>query len=178
MKKIITSIPFLILTTIIYSQQKTPDWFTKNMKQSIGIWITDNSEYKSEKEPFDQYGMEWKWGIGKQSMRGTLYGLIKGKKQGTFWEFRQYWDFEKNQAMVIQYGVDGTIGKGPMIITKGDKTEMIQDFVSPEGIKSIHGHRSKLNGNKFTVISYDISIDGNWQKKRSYTWYLESIKKE
>ncbi len=172
MQTIFISIPILILTTITHGQEKTPDWFTKNMEQSIGVWVTDNSVYKNEKEPFDQYGMEWNWGIGKQSLTGTLYGLINGKKQGTFWEFRQYWDFEKNQAMIIQYSFDGTIGKGPMYIKKGDQIEMKQDFMSPKGHKSIHGHRSILNGNKFISNSYDISIDGNWKKRRSYTWYL------
>ncbi|MDY8137353.1 VOC family protein [Aquimarina sp. 2201CG5-10] len=172
MKTYIISTLFLLITNLSFGQ-KTPDWFVDNMTQSIGTWITDNSSYKTKQEPFDQYGMDWEWGIGKRNITGKLYGLINGKKQGIFWEFRQYWDFDKNQGIIIQYGADGSIGKGPMIL-KGNQLELVQDFISPEGKKTVHGHRSTLNKNIFISTSYDISANGHWQKRRSYTWYLSS----
>ncbi len=177
MKTLITTLLFLITTHMALSQQKIPKWFLENMEQSIGTWITDNSIYKNENEPFDQYGMDWKWGIGKQSITGNLYGLINGKKQGKFWEFRQYWDFTQNKGIVAQYGGDGTVGIGPMILKEGGQTEMIQEFISPDGKKSMHGHRSVINGNKFTSTSFDILSDETWKKRRSYTWYITKNEK-
>ncbi|WP_348772838.1 VOC family protein [Aquimarina sp. MMG016] len=172
MKTSIISILFLFNTTIVLSQQKVPDWFQKNMEQSIGIWITNNTNYKSKNEPFDQYGMDWEWGIGKQSIKGTLYGLINGKKQGVFWEFRQYWDFENNHGIVVQYGSDGTIGIGPMTQKNDIETKLIQEFIPPTGEKNTHGHLSTLNDSELTTTSYDIDTNGNWKKRRSYTWHL------
>ncbi len=176
MKTYITTLLFLSITTITLSQQKTPDWFVKNMEESIGTWITDNMAYKNEQEPFDQYGMDWQWGIGKQSISGTLYGLINGKKQGTFWEFRQYWDFGKNQGIVVQYGGDGTIGIGPMTMNKDNQSELIQEFVGPNGNNKVHGHRSTLKDGKLTTTSFDVSEDGTWKKRRSYVWTVKNTK--
>ncbi|WP_316929927.1 VOC family protein [Aquimarina macrocephali] len=172
MKAYITILIFLISSQIVFSQQKIPDWFVKNMEQSIGSWITDNETYKSKNEPFDQYGMDWEWGIGKQSITGKLYGLINGKKQGTFWEFRQYWDFFKSQGIVAQYGSDGTVGIGPMTQKEGNQTEMIQEFISPNGSKNVHRHLSSLKEGELITTSFDIQSDKTWKKRRSYIWYI------
>ncbi len=163
---------------ISIAQQKIPDWFLQNMEQSIGTWITDNTTYKNDNEPFDQYGMDWHWGIGKQSITGKLYGIINGKKQGVFWEFRQYWDFNKNKGMVTQYGTDGTVGIGPMINKENGQTEMMQKFVNPNRNKTKHGHRSTLKNGKLTTTSFDILENGIWEKRRSYIWYINTNKKD
>ncbi len=173
MKTYIVMILFFCITNITMSQQKIPDWFIKNMEESIGTWITDNSKYQNENEPFDHYGMDWEWGIGKQSITGRLYGLINGQKQGIFWEFRQYWDFTKNTGIVAQYGGDGTVGIGPMEVKQGNQTELTQEFVSPNGAKNIHGHKSTLKEGVLTTTSYDISKDGKWEKRRSYVWNID-----
>ncbi|GAA4276205.1 hypothetical protein [Aquimarina mytili] len=176
MKIYITALVFLCISKISLAQQEIPDWFAKNMEESIGTWITDNSAYKNENEPFDQYGMDWQWGIGKKSITGTLYGIINGKKQGTFWEFRQYWDFGKNQGILVQYGGDGTIGIGPMIMNEDNQSELVQEFVSPNGKKNVHGHRSILKDGQLTTTSFDISEPKSWKKRRSYIWYSKSTK--
>ncbi len=177
MKTYITIFIFLISTHTIFSQQKIPDWFLENMEQSIGSWVTDNKTYKSKNEPFDQYGMDWKWGIGKQSITGKLYGLIKGKKQGTFWEFRQYWDFTKNQGIVVQYGSDGTVGIGPMTLKEENQTEMIQEFTNPNGNKNIHKHLSSLREGELITTSFDIQTNKTWKRRRSYIWHITKNKK-
>ncbi|WP_306345557.1 MULTISPECIES: VOC family protein [Aquimarina] len=177
MKAYITILIFLISTHTIFSQQKIPDWFVKNMEQSIGSWITDNKTYKSNNEPFDQYGMDWEWGIGKQSITGKLYGLIKGKKQGIFWEFRQYWDFTKNQGIVVQYGSDGTVGIGPMTLKEENQTEMIQEFTNPNGNKNIHKHLSSLKEGELITTSFDIQPNKTWKKRRSYIWHVTKNKR-
>ncbi len=153
---------------IVHAQM--PEWFKENMKQSIGNWVADNTAYQSEAEPFDQYGMEFRWGIGEQSMVGILYGLIDGKKQGVFWEFRQYWDYANNQGIIAQYGANGTFGFGPVKMIDENTNEVIQDFVSPQGEKTIHGHRNTLHQGELITQSYDISQEGEWKDRRSYTW--------
>ncbi len=161
----------LLLTQLVSGQQKMPEWFTENMETSIGTWITDNNQYKSENEPFDQYGMDWTWGIGKQSIQGNLYGIIDGKRQATFWEFTQYWDFEKNQGMVIQYGVDGTVGSGTMKPMDGYKHELIQTFTGPNGSFTT-SHVSTLKNGTLVTTSFDIAKDGSKKPRRSYTWHI------
>ncbi len=178
MKTYITTALILLITNISFSQQKIPDWFLENMEQSVGTWITDNATYQNENEPFDQYGMDWQWGIGKQSIIGKLYGMINGKKQGVFWEFRQYWDFDKNKGIVAQFGGDGTVGIGPMIIKEANQTEMIQEFVSPNGNKTKHAHRSTLKDGTLTTTSYDILENGDWKKRRSYIWHIIKNKQD
>ncbi len=170
MRTIITTISVIFFINLSIAQQEVPEWFTQNMEKSIGTWITNNDVYKNQNEPFDQYEMEWVWGVGKQSITGKLYGIIAGKRQGLFWEFRQYWDVKKHQAMVVQYGGDGTIGIGAMIMKKGQVFELTQAFVSTKGETTIHGHRSTFEKSKLITTSYNISEKGKWKKDRTYEW--------
>ena len=169
MKSVLKLLTILFLSTAS-AQQKIPDWFVENMKASTGTWITDNTSYQNQNEPFDQYGMHWDWGVGKQSITGKLYGLINGKKQGVLWEFRQYWDYGKNRGVIIQYGADGTVGKGPLTLKNDQISELIQEFVAPNGKKTIHGHRSTLKDGELITTSFDIDSQGAWQKRRTYNW--------
>jgi hypothetical protein len=40
-----------------------------------GIWIADNSQYKTENEPFEKYALEWTLSPLKNSLKGRLYGI-------------------------------------------------------------------------------------------------------
>ena len=162
------------ISTEIFSQ-KVPDWFQQNMKQTVGTWVTTNKEYQNENEPMESYGMNWKWGIGKQSIVGELYGFINNKKVGPFWEFRQYWDFNKNQGVLVQYAPNGTVGLGPLKVLENDMVEITQVFTTSNGGQSKHGHRSTLNGNEFISSSFLIDASGKWSKNRSYTWHKHNI---
>ncbi|WP_109300288.1 hypothetical protein [Aquimarina sp. AU474] len=170
MKTIIINISIFLFTIISFAQPKVPDWFIKNMEQSIGTWVTSNDMYKNKNEPFDAYEMQWEWGVGKQSITGKLYGLIANKRQGFFWEFRQYWDVKKHQGTIVQYGGDGSIGIGPLVMKKDQFFELIQEFVSPKGEKTTHGHRSSFKKGKLTTTSYGISTNGKWTENRTYEW--------
>ena len=65
----------------VFSQNgEIPQWFLNDMESNIGVWITDNDTYVSENEPYTQYGMEWRWGIGKTSIIGRLFGVVDGKE--------------------------------------------------------------------------------------------------
>jgi len=150
-----------------------PIWFVDNLKANIGKWQTDNGSYKSEAEPYDAYGMEWTWGIGQTSMTGKLYGIQDGKVIGDFWKFRQYWDNVKGEAAIQQFGYSGVIGLGTVKPTENDKMESIQTFSLPDGRNWIERHLSKLDDNELTTTSYEKNEEGNWKKKRSYTWKKE-----
>ncbi len=170
-----TLLLFLMITFCVpaHSENTIPQWFQANMEASVGTWTASNAEYQSENEPIESYVMEWKWGIGKTSIIGGLYGLINGKKTGAFWEFRQYWDFEKQQGIVAQYGGDGTIGVGAITSDGDNGTSLDQVFISPDGTKKRHGHRSIMQVDKFTATSFDIGEDEKWVKRRSYIWYKD-----
>ncbi|WP_298902833.1 VOC family protein [uncultured Psychroserpens sp.] len=161
---------FVISQTMAQNSSTVPKWFQKNMEGSIGTWIADNATYKNESEPMTSYAMDWEWGVGKSSITGQLYGYIGDKKVGPFWEFRQYWDFEKNQGILIQYGIDGTVGIGPLKQISSNETELTQKFTSPSGVSNVHGHRSTLSLNSFTSSSFNINENGKWVADRSYTW--------
>ncbi len=173
----------LLVSQLNYSQQNNgvPQWFTQNMEESIGIWITDNKNYKNEKEPMTAFGMEWTWGIGKKSIQGTLYGFIGDKKVGPFWEFKQYWDAKQQKGIVMQQGPDGTLGIGTIMDNGEGKTKMIQVFTNLEGSSQELGHTSVMTKKSLITHSFDIDAKGNWTKRRSYTWTKrpsESNKKE
>ncbi len=163
-----------LFISISAGAQQVPDWFITTLEGSVGSWVADNDTYQSEQEPFDQYAMDWEWGIGKQSIKGTLYGLINGEKQGTFWEFRQYWDHAGNHGVLVQYGPNGTVGSGPMVLENETETRLVQDFVTPDGKTTKHGHRSTLSAGKLVTTSFDIDADGKWTQRRTYTWKLVS----
>lgn len=169
----------LLVTHQNYSQQKSkvPKWFTQNMEESIGVWITDNATYKSEKEPMTSFAMEWTWGIGKQSINGTLYGFIGNQKVGPFWEFKQYWDIKENKGVIMQQGANGTIGIGTIVDEGNGKTKMSQVFTTLDGVSEVLGHESIMSPESLITISYDIDSDKKWKKRRAYTWIKENEKK-
>ena len=51
-------------------------------KSLAGTWIADNSQYKSDLDTLEAYGIQWTWGLTKKSMVGRLYGIKGGKDVG------------------------------------------------------------------------------------------------
>ena len=170
--RISITLAFILFFALCQAQDQkgVPEWFTKDMEKLVGTWVTSNAEYQSENEPFDEYGLEWKWAIGKSSMTGRLYGLKNGEEQGTFWEFRQYWDFATDKAMLVQYGWNGTIGSGNVEHEGDGKTKIGQVFTTPDGVSSNTGHKAHFENEKHVTASFNIDEKGNWTKDRSYTW--------
>ncbi len=106
----------------VFGQEKTsptgiPDWVQNHfgfMTKDSGRWITDNSKFKSESEPFDQYAVEFTWGIGKQSIKGRLLALKDTKEVGMFWEYLALWHPAEKRVVFQQFGGTGVFGTGEM----------------------------------------------------------------
>jgi hypothetical protein len=153
-----------------------PDWVRAELALLAGTWITDNSSHRSEAEPFDQYGLEWTWGLGQHSLIGRLYGLANGKDVATFWQFRQFWHPGQGQLMVEQFGADGTYGVGPNLRQADGSFEMLQVFYSPAaGTRASVGHRSSMKDGRHVTASFDVGADGVWVPRRSYVWTKQAI---
>jgi hypothetical protein len=72
---------------------------------------------------------------------------------------------------MVQYGGDGSSGKGPLEWTSENKTELIQTFTKPDGAQYKEAHKTVLQGNdKYTGTSYSITESGEWIERRTYTW--------
>lgn len=153
-----------------------PQWFRDElafMVQGSGRWITDNAPYKSEAEPYDEYGMEWKYGLGKISMKGRLFGLVDGKEVATFWEFRSYWHPGEKKVHVFQIGGHGVVGTGTMESEGPGKTRVSQTFFNPDGSSNVLGHLSEDRGKEHITQSYNITPGGEWKERRRYVWRLQ-----
>jgi hypothetical protein len=149
-----------------------PGWLRQEMTrlaQGTGIWVTDNRLFMSDDERFDHYGLEWTWGPGKQSLKGRLYGIIDGNDVGTFWEYRMFWHPGESQAILEQFGSDGTYGVG--VVTAGDQggTRMDQTFYAPDGSTRRSGHESSWDDEAHLTQQLEWR-DGGWAKDRLYRW--------
>jgi hypothetical protein len=139
-----------------------------------GTWIADNSEYRSEQEPFDAYGLDWQPGLDGTTLTGRLYGLTDGREVATFWEFRDFWHPGDRQVISTQFGMGGTYGAGPHTIRGDGTSEMLQTFYSPAaGTVTRIGHRSELRGTEHVTRSFDVQPDGGWVPRRVYTWHKQ-----
>lgn len=149
-----------------------PATVLQNWEKLIGTWVADNSAFKNENDTIDAYGIEWSWGLGKQSLIGRLYGIRDGKEIATFWEFREFWHPGDGTVFATQFGVDGTYGVGPHTIRPDGTSEMVQTFYNPSA-KTISkvGHRSTLEGDVHTTASFDVDDTGRWTPRRTYVWH-------
>lgn len=149
-----------------------PAWLRHEMTrlvQGTGTWLTDNRQFMSAEERFDHYGLEWSWGLGKQSLKGRLYGIIGGKDSGTFWEYRMFWHPGESRAILEQFGSDGTYGVGIVIPDGKGGTTMEQTFYAPDGSQRRSGHESSWDGEIHTTQQLEWRNNG-WVKHRLYRW--------
>ena len=143
------------------------DW--ERRTQGTGVWITDNTAYQSENEPYDAYGLHWEYGIGKMHLKGRLYGLIDGKEAGTFWQFTEFWDPATSEHRVVQISADGTVGQGLIWQESDGRVKEQQTFTHPDKEPFSTGHRIWMENGNQHVQSYNI-IDDEWQERRFYIW--------
>lgn len=181
---LVASLFLLTGITCIYGQSKDehrmPDWLRAHMEflaRDDGYWVTENSNYKSENEPSDAYSLEWRWGIGKQSLIGRLSGLQDGREIGTFWEYRLVWHPGEKQAILYQFGRDGTFGYGPLHQHDAETNELEQTFFNTDGSSWTGRHHTKDSGDEHHTTSF-VLRDGNWEKNRYYVWRRASKKSE
>jgi len=157
-------------------QEFLPQWVQADWEywtQGSGRWIADNSAYKSESETFDAYGTEWKWGLGKKTLKGRLFAMKDGREVGTVWEFLSYWHPGEKRLVVNQWGSDGTFATGTGKATGENTTESIEQFFSPDGRTFQIGHRAEKLPGEVRMQSYNITESGTWEKRRYYVWKLE-----
>ena len=97
------------------SASQVPAWFTEHVEYLVGdggTWITDNSAYKNDDEPYDAYELVWTHGIGKRSAIGVMRAITDGKRSGKLWEFRLFWHPGEKTAMLEQFHWYGIYGIG------------------------------------------------------------------
>ncbi|WP_154222290.1 polysaccharide deacetylase family protein [Marinicella rhabdoformis] len=156
-----------------------PAWFIEEMNSQIGTWKTSNAKYKSEKEPFTHYMLEWSWGIGKDNVTGRLFAMHDGKATGDFWHFKQYWDANKKQARLLQMGHGGMVGDGfiqPLKMMNGTfQLETIQTFASPTVAAALERHMNVMTDEGLVTTSYRKDVKGEWEEQRSYLWKKATV---
>ncbi len=152
-----------------------PQWFIEDLKANIGTWIADNKAFESATEPYDSYGMEWRWGLGNTSMIGRLYGISNGKEMGDFWQFRQYWDNQNNRAVIEQFGFQSVVGVGQLKPLATNQTESIQTFSMADGKSWQVKHVSKTSAHILETTSYRLDENKQWIKDRSYQWHKQPM---
>lgn len=152
--------------------QGPPQWLRaefENLTAGRGRWVADNSAYRSEQEPWDAYGLEWTWGIGRQSVNGRLYGISKGEEKTSFWEYRLVWHPGEGHAILHQYGAWGSLGHGPMKPASDGGTELEQTFYEPDGRVWRMRHTETSAAGERRTKSFDW-VDGVWKESRTYVW--------
>jgi len=147
-----------------------PEWVGPYFAKMVGTWNADNAAHRSEAEPFEAYGMDWKLGPGGKSLVRRLYGIRDGKDVGTSWEFREFWHPGEGHLVASQFGSDGTYGTGPHERRADGQMEMLQTFYAPTGAVSRVGHRSELKVNELVTRSFDVQADATWKERRKYVW--------
>lgn len=163
----------LVLAPAAISAAEAPAWFIEHMTGRVegGRWVTDNP-YRSDEEPYESYGMEWVWGLGKQSMIGRLFGYQDGEETVDFWQFRVFWHPGEDEASIYQWGHGGVVGIGTIsAVENGTRSE--QTFHSPDGTTSRTGHESIESATEMDTRSFNISEDGEWTPRRHYIWHAE-----
>lgn len=152
-----------------------PQWVRNNWAKrtaETGRWITANTEYKSEQEPYDAYGLQWEYGLGKNHLKGRLFCMNDGKEVGTLWTFTEFWDPATEKVRVLQIGSDGTVGQGTIWLEEDGKIKEQQVFTSPNRSSFESGHLTWMENGAQHIQSYTIK-DGEWKKRRFYIWKLK-----
>ena len=145
------------------------DWAART--RGTGTWITDNSAHKSDNEPFDAYGLQWEYGLGKKHLKGRLYCLRDGQDVGAVWQFLEFWDPAAGEARIVQIGSDGTVGQGRIWRLADGSVKEQQTFTSPEGGSFESAHHSWMKAGEHHTQSFSIE-GGEWVKRRHYVWKL------
>lgn len=147
--------------------------------QGGGRWVADNAGYKSADEPWDAYGIEWRWGSGRRSVAGRLFGIQRQPGAATrdsapMWEFLSYWDPARSELVMTQFGSHGAYGIGAARPPANGQAESLQRFYNPDGSTSRTGHRWRRGDRELRQESFSVSESGVWTTRRQYTWTLDS----
>jgi len=165
MKKLTALLLFSTISIFCNAQSEMPKWFKNHMEFMVGNWKTSNDEYKSDKEPIEAFGMTWDYGIGKQSLVGSLYAYKDGEKTGNLWEFRAFYNPGDQKVYLYQFGTNGTVGMGVM-----EEGKMLQTFYHTDGSEHKVGHKVEEEPGIHKTWSFNVSENGEWKGDRYYVW--------
>ncbi len=167
---------FIFFFTISTGQEQLanplPEWVHEYWTQKTngkGIWIADNSVYKSEQEPYEAYGLEWTYKLAQKYVFGRLYCIQDGKDIGTIWEFMEYWDVAEGKLKAIQIGSDGSVGQGEIWQTENGEIKSQITITNPDGGSRGSGHIMAIKGSSQISQAYRI-VGDQWEKARKYVW--------
>jgi hypothetical protein len=154
-----------------------PRWLRDHMNRLTGgggRWIADNSAYRGENEPWDAYGLEWRWGAGRMSVRGRLFSLVQGQERGgDHWDYLLVWHPKEQKALLYQTGANGAFGWGALAAGPGadgaPTTELEQTFVHPNGSEWKTRHEAVETATEVRMRSFQFE-GGAWKPNRSYVW--------
>ena len=141
------------------------------MHRLVGTWIASNEAYMDEGSINDSFGIEWKWGVGKKSIVGTLYGIQNKVKTKDYWQFIQYWDLVENKPIFVQVSSKGSHGSGYIERISDNQLKLVQTFTELDGSSYQSGHLTEIFDNYENSVSYNIDKNNEWIKDRSYTWH-------
>lgn len=151
-----------------------PAWYFDHLQEQMrhgGRRVADNAEYQSAAEPFDAYGIEWSWGIGRRTLRGRLFALQNGIEAGDQWEMHTAWHPGEGEARAYQFGADGTFVTGWIRPLGGGGFEIEQTAYAPDGSTRETRHESFAMPDGGEVgASFRRGSAGEWVEDRSYTW--------
>ncbi len=157
-----------------------PEWLKKDWAlrtQGNGTWIADNAKFKNKQEPYDAYGLQWTYGLGKNHVKGRMFNIVNGQSVGSTWNFLEYWDPKSKEVKVVQIGSDGTVGHGKIWREKEGRMKEQQSFSSPAGVSFETGHLLWIEEGAQHTQSFLIT-NGEWNKSRSYVWKKQKTEKE
>ena len=169
----------LLITPLELSEtnKSIPEWVLEDWAhrtQFEGVWIADNSDYKSDQEPYDAYGIQWSYGLGNQSLVGRLFVIKDNEEVADAWSFLEYWDAETKMLKVMQTGSNGTVGHGTIKKMDNGKMKEQQRFSTTNGDSYSTGHELWYEDGTQHTHSYDI-VNGEWHKRRYYKWKLKEV---
>lgn len=145
--------------------------------QGTGRWVADNAAYQGADDPWDAFGIQWRWMPGKQAITGELFGISRAadgveRDSAPMWRFMSYWDPARQELVMTQFGGHGVFGVGKGQPPSGDHMDVVQTFYNPDGSSYRVAHRSWKDGTSNRQQSFDVDADGTWTPRREYVWVL------
>jgi hypothetical protein len=116
--------------------ETAPAWFAQEvayLTRDGGRWLTDNTAYRSETEPYPAYGIEWAAGLSGRTARGRLFAVEEDGSEIDRWELYFFWDPLRQRAVAMQIHPDGNFGTGEVTWKGPTERELEQTFWAPGG---------------------------------------------
>jgi hypothetical protein len=154
------------------SDAAVPPWFVQEIEyltRAGGRWITDNTEYKGEEDPYPAYGIEWQKGLSGLTVRGRLFAIDRDDNTHDLWELYLYWNPLDQRAVAMQVHRDGNFGVGELTAESDTERELVQEFWAPGGATFSFRHEETRSANEKRSRTF-MQQDNTWRPNRTYVW--------